>query len=86
MLGRVLLLLGSAVVLGVPTGLLAARLAIPAIPEFATRTPVSLDYAPPFLPTAVFVFAFALLLVATAVGAGFALIRAAVPSRLRAVE
>lgn len=81
-----LLLLGSAVVLGVPTGLLAARLAMPAIPEFATRTPVSLDYAPPFLPTAVFVFAFALLLVATAVGAGFALIRAAVPSRLRAVE
>jgi hypothetical protein len=81
-----LLLLGTAVLLGVPTGLLAARLAMPAIPEFATSTPVTLRYTPGLLATSLFVCAFVLLLVLTALVAGRALLRAAVPARLRTVE
>jgi ABC-type antimicrobial peptide transport system permease subunit len=81
-----LLLLGTAVLLGVPTGLLAARLAMPAIPEFATSTPVALRYTPGLLATSLFVCAFVLLLVLTALVAGRALLRAAVPARLRTVE
>jgi len=46
-----LLLLGTGVVLGVPTGLIAARLAMPVIPEFADHTPITLDYSPKALPT-----------------------------------
>ena len=41
-----LLLLGAALVLGVPAGYLAARLAMPSIPEFADHTPVALQLPP----------------------------------------
>jgi predicted lysophospholipase L1 biosynthesis ABC-type transport system permease subunit len=81
-----LLLLGTAVLLGVPTGLLAARVAMPAIPEFATSTPVALRYTPGLLSTSLFAGAFVFLLVLTALVAGRALVRAAVPARLRAAE
>jgi predicted lysophospholipase L1 biosynthesis ABC-type transport system permease subunit len=81
-----LLLLGSAVLLGVPTGLLAARVAMPVIPEFADRTPITLHYSPQWLPTAVFAAGFVVLLVATAFLAGRALLRIALPARLREAE
>ncbi len=81
-----LLLLGSAVVLGVPTGLVAARVAMPVIPEFADRTPIELHYAPQWLPTAVFVAGFVVILVITALLAGRALLRIALPARLREAE
>ena len=81
-----LLLLGTAVVLGVPGGLLAARLAIPAIPEFADATPVTLHYSPAPLPVVLFVLGFVLLLTVTAVVAAVGLVRVAVPGRLREDE
>jgi putative ABC transport system permease protein len=57
-----LLLLGTAVVLGVPGGFIAARLAIPAIPEFSDSTPVQLQYGPPALPVLLFTGAYVVLL------------------------
>lgn len=78
-----LLLLGTAVVLGVPTGLLAARLAMPVIPEFADHTPIALYYTPHWLPTLAFAAGFVVLLTVTALIAARALIRLALPSRLR---
>jgi predicted lysophospholipase L1 biosynthesis ABC-type transport system permease subunit len=81
-----LLLLGAAVVLGVPTGLLAARLAMPIIPEFADHTPITLRYVPQWLPTMGFAAAFVLLMVLTAFLAGRGLLRIAMPSRLREAE
>jgi predicted lysophospholipase L1 biosynthesis ABC-type transport system permease subunit len=81
-----LLLLGTAVVLGLPTGLLAARLAMPVIPEFSDHTPISLRYTPRWLPTLAFAGGFVLLLTLTAVVAAWGLMRIAVPSRLRETE
>jgi hypothetical protein len=81
-----LLLLGSAVVLGLPTGLLAARLAMPIIPEFADRTPITLQYTPQWLPTVAFAAAFVVILVVVALLAGRGLLRAALPARLREAE
>ena len=78
-----LLLLGTAVVLGVPSGLLAALLALPAIPEFSDATAVQLHYGAPPLPVALFVLTFVALLVGTAVVASRSLIQVAVPNRLR---
>ena len=81
-----LLLLGAAVLLGVPAGYLAARLAMPTIPEFADPTPVALHYRPALLGVLLFALAFLALLTLTAVLAGRALMRAAAPSRLREAE
>lgn len=81
-----LLLLGTAVVIGVPTGLLAARLTMPIIPEFADTTPIVLRSTPVYGPTMLFAGAFVLLLVGTALVAARMLIRIAVPSRLREAE
>ena len=81
-----LLLLGTAVLLGLPTGLLAARLAMPVIPEFSDTTPISLRYTPQWLPTLAFAGGFVLLLAATALVAAWGLLRIAVPSRLRETE
>jgi hypothetical protein len=81
-----LLLLGTAVVLGVPTGFIAARLTMPIIPEFADITPVPLAYTPRVAVTALFAAAFIALLLVTAVIAARALIRIAVPARLREAE
>jgi putative ABC transport system permease protein len=81
-----LLLLGTAVLLGVPTGLLAARLAMPVIPEFADHTPITLRYTPQWGPTLAFAGAFVLLLAITAFIAAWGLLRIAVPARLRESE
>ena len=78
-----LILLGTGLVLGLPTGVLAARVALPEIPEFSDPTPVPLDFAPHVLAIAVFALIVLGLLVVTALLAGRALMRAAVPTRLR---
>jgi hypothetical protein len=81
-----LLLLGTAVVLGVPSGLVAAWLAMPVIPEFSTSTPIAMQYAPHAGPSTAFTVGFIVLLGLTAVVASWALLRAAVPARLREAE
>jgi putative ABC transport system permease protein len=81
-----LLLLGAAVLLGVPAGYFAARLAMPSIPEFADTTPVRLHFEPSLTGVLIFAAAFCLLLAITAVLAGQLLMRAAAPSRLREAE
>ncbi|MFL6162261.1 MAG: FtsX-like permease family protein [Jatrophihabitantaceae bacterium] len=81
-----LLLLGAAVLLGVPAGYFAARWTMPSIPEFADHTPVQLDYRPAPAGVLIFAAAFCALLMITAVIAGQLLLRAAAPARLREAE
>ena len=81
-----LLLLGAAALLGVPTGLIAAIVAMPVIPEFADRPPITLHYTPAWTPTLLFALAFIVLLTLTAVIGARGLIRTAIPSRLREAE
>ena len=81
--GEQLILLGTGFVLGLPAGLIAARLVLPAIPESSNSSPIPLSYAPQVVTIAIFVAAVAALLVLTAVVAGRGLMRAAVPDRLR---
>jgi putative ABC transport system permease protein len=81
-----LLLLGAAVLLGVPAGYLAARWTMPSIPEFADDTPVQLHYGPTLAGVLIFAAAFCALLAITAVVAGQLLMRAASPARLREAE
>lgn len=80
------LLLGAAIVLGVPAGALAARLAMPVIPEFADATPILLRYQIRYLPVAEFAAGFAVLVCLTAAVAALAVVRAGRPTRLREVE
>ena len=81
-----LLLLGAAVLLGVPAGYLAARWTMPSIPEFADQTPVRLHYEPALTGVLIFAAAFCVLLGITSVLAGQLLMRAAAPARLREAE
>ena len=81
-----LLLLGAAMLLGVPAGYLAARWSMSSIPQFADRTPVALGYRPALSGVGLFTLIFLLLLGITAVVAGRALMRAAAPARLREAE
>lgn len=78
-----MMLLGCGLLLGVPAGLVAARLAMPAVPLFAEATPLTLRYDTSLRLVALFVAVFAGLLAAAAVVAGRLLVRAAVPERLR---
>jgi hypothetical protein len=81
--GEQLILLGTGFALGLPAGVLAARLALPAIPEYSDATPVPLDYAPHAAVIVAFAVAVGVLLVVTAWVAGTVLMRSAVPTRLR---
>ncbi len=81
-----LLLLGASLVLGVPAGYLAARLAMPSIPEFADDTPVPLRYIPHLPGVLLFAAVFAVLLAITAIVAARTLMAAAAPARLREAE
>jgi hypothetical protein len=80
------MLLGGAVVLGVPAGIVAALIALPVLPEFATSTPIELDYFPQPLPLIAFAALFAALIAATALIAAARVLRQARPSRLREGE
>ncbi|MGN6609583.1 MAG: FtsX-like permease family protein [Jatrophihabitans sp.] len=81
-----LILLGAAVLLGIPAGALAARLAMPVIPEFADTTPILLHYRPPALPIVAFAAAFTALVGLASMIAAAAVLRSAVPTRLRGTE
>ena len=77
------LLLGIGLVVGVPVGLLVARLALPTLPQTSTATTLPLTVDVQVLAVTTFVVVAAALLVTTAVVAGVALVRQAVPDRLR---
>jgi hypothetical protein len=81
--GEQLLLLGCGLLLGVPAGLVAARLAMPSVPLFAEPTPLPLRYPVSLGAAALFLVISAALLFVCAVVAGRLLVRAAVPERLR---
>ena len=81
-----LLLLGASLVLGVPAGYLAARLAMPSIPEFADDTPIPLRYVPHLPGVLLFAAIFAVLLAITSIIAARTLMAAAAPARLREAE
>jgi len=80
------MLLGAAVILGLPAGALAARLALPVIPQFADTTPIVLHYQLPAVALITFAAAFVVLVVLTGMVAAAAVLRAAVPARLREAE
>jgi hypothetical protein len=80
------MLLGAAVILGLPAGALAARLALPVIPQFADTTPIVLRYQLPTAALITFAAAFVVLVVLTGMVAAAAVLRAAVPARLREAE
>ncbi|MBV9593523.1 MAG: ABC transporter permease, partial [Actinobacteria bacterium] len=80
------LLLVTAVIFGIPAGWVAARLSMSTIPEFSDTTPVPSSYTPALTPIGIFAAAFVVLLALTAVFAAIALVRAAVPARLREAE
>jgi hypothetical protein len=84
--GEQLILLGTGFLLGVPTGILAARIALPVIPLYSDTTPVPPSYEPHVWVLATFAAVVAALLVVVAVVAGRALMRSAVPTRLREAE
>jgi len=78
-----ILLLGTGVVLGVVPGLIGAAIALPAVPEYADASPIAMSYSPSTAVVAGFAIALAVVVGAVAVAGGAALLRAAVPSRLR---
>lgn len=77
------LLLGFGLLVGVPTGLVVARLALPSLPQTSTSTPLPVDVGVQVSPVLTFALISAVLLLATAVVAGITLVRQAVPDRLR---
>jgi putative ABC transport system permease protein len=80
------ILLGTAVVLGVAGGVFAAVLALPAIPEFATDTPVLLIYSPAPFPLALSTLGFVVFVLIAAAASAASVLRQARPSRLREAE
>jgi putative ABC transport system permease protein len=81
--GEQLLVLGTAVLLGVLSGLGAALLALPAVPELPDPGPPTLVYTPHVLGLAVFLAALVAVVLTTALGAAAGLLRAARPGLLR---
>jgi putative ABC transport system permease protein len=82
-IGEQLLVLGTAVVLGVLSGLGAALLALPAVAELPDPGPPPLRYAPHLVGLAVFLAALVTVVLTTALGAATGLLRAARPGLLR---
>lgn len=77
------LLLGIATATGLVSGYVAAAVTLPVVPEFGDTTPVVLRFGPPIVLSLVTAATFTLLLLVTAVTAGTALARSALPARLR---
>jgi len=82
-LGEQLILLGTGLLLGVIPGLIAARVALPHLAEFADTPPTPLSYAPSAVALLIFAASLTLAVIVAAVVGGIALLRAAAPSRLR---
>jgi putative ABC transport system permease protein len=78
-----ILLLGTGVVLGVVPGLIGAAIALPQVPQYADASPIPVLYAPSTAVVAGFAVGLAVVVGAVAVVGGAALLRAAVPARLR---
>jgi hypothetical protein len=78
-----LLVLGTALVLGVAGGLGAALLVLPAVPELPDPGPPPLTYAPHLGGLLLFLLALTALVLSTAVGAALGLLRHARPELLR---
>ena len=78
-----IVLLGTGVVLGVVPGLIGAAIALPAVPEYADTSPIPVLYSPSAVVVAGFAVGLAVVVGLVAVVGGTALLRAAVPSRLR---
>jgi putative ABC transport system permease protein len=78
-----LLLLGTGVLLGVASGLVGAAIALPAVPEYADKSPIPVVHVPSAGVVAGFAAALAVVVTGVAIVGGVALLRAAVPSRLR---
>jgi hypothetical protein len=76
-------LLGTGLVLGVVPGLIGTAIALPAVPEYADSSPIPLVFSPSTRVVAGFAVVLALVVGAVAVAGGAALLRAAVPARLR---
>ena len=76
-------LLGTGVLLGVVPGLIGAAIALPAVPEYADTSPIPVLYSPSAVVVAGFALGLAVVVGVVAVVGGTALLRAAVPSRLR---
>ena len=81
--GEQLLVLGTALVLGVTGGLGAALLVLPAVPELPDDAPPALRYAPHVGGLTLFLVGLVAVVLATAVGAAAGLIRQARPGLLR---
>jgi hypothetical protein len=81
-----LLLLGTAVVVGVPAGLLALLLALPAVPQFADDTPVPLAALPPATPIVLCAAVLVVLVGATVLVSASRVVRAGSSARLREAE
>jgi hypothetical protein len=81
-----LLLLGTAVVVGVPAGLLALLLALPAVPQFSDDTPVPLALLPEPLPIVVCAAALVVLVGITVLLSASRVVRAGSTARLREAE
>ena len=79
------LLLGIGLVVGVPTGLVVARLALPTLPQTSSTTSLPLTLDVQVLAVSAFAVVTAALMILTAVVAGLTLVRQAVPDRLREV-
>jgi len=78
-----LLVLGTALALGVVGGLGAATLVLPSVPELPDPGPPDLRYAPHLGGLVVFLLVLAVVVLATAVGAALGLLRQARPAVLR---
>jgi hypothetical protein len=78
-----LLVLGTALVLGIAGGLGAALLVLPAVPELPDPGPPPLTYAPHLTGLLLFLFALTALVLSTAFGAALGLLRHARPELLR---
>jgi putative ABC transport system permease protein len=81
--GEQIALLGAGLLLGIPAGLVAAWIALPAIPESSAATPIPLQYVPNIGVVALFTLVVAVILVLVSVVAGASLMRTAVPIKLR---
>ncbi|MGD9956025.1 MAG: FtsX-like permease family protein [Candidatus Nanopelagicales bacterium] len=79
------LLLGTGLVVGVPVGLVVARLALPLLPQTSSSTLLPLTVDIQGAAVLAFTVVTAALLLLTAVVGGIALLRQAVPDRLREV-
>lgn len=80
------LLLGAGLLVGVPAGVVAARLSLSLIPQFADPTPALLTLTPGVAPVVILTVVAGVLVAATAWIAGVAVLRASVPARLREAD